>query len=146
MTPITIVRAQLPCPNCGVVGPRTLAVAAPSPRTELVEAGAARGLPEGQLEGRISECEACWSRRAALVSEARRRLRETGELDSLGPGRGEAWLGVPVERCEEAFENAFASELLKAAGGEPLPPPARLSRVALAREEERETEPEPVGV
>ena len=148
MTPITTVRAQLPCPTCGVVGARTLAVRAPAAVSELIEAGSSRGLPGGLHEGRLSECSACWSRRARLVAAARRRLRETGHLSSLGPGLGEAWMGVPIERCEESFLNAFESEMLRAALGEPLPPRVGLSRVELApaRQEDEQPEPEPVGV
>jgi hypothetical protein len=148
MTPVTTVRAQLPCPCCGVLGPRTVAVRAESPTSELVEAGSSRGLPAGEHDGLISECSACWSRRADRIATARQRLQVSGELSSLGPGREDAWLGVPLSRCEDVFANAFASALLTTAQGGPWSEPARLEQLDVEQLEAEPATPEPdlVGV
>ena len=143
MTPITTLSALLPCPTCGVIGPRTVALQAPSPASELIESGSLAGLSAGARLGVVSECSACWTRRADLIAVARHRLQATGELSSLGPGREDAWLGVPLSRCEEAFENAFASALLKAPNAAALPAPPRPERLEIAVLSKKTPEPEP---
>lgn len=147
MTPITTMRAQLPCPTCGVLGPRTVTVRAQAPASELVEAGAARGLPGGSHPGLVSDCTACWTRRADRIADARHRLQATGELASLGPGREDAWLGVPLSRCEEEFACAFASALMKTAVGPPAAEPeVQEIRLRKLEAEPVDAEPELVGV
>lgn len=143
MTPITTLRAQLPCPTCGVVGPLTLAVRAGSESTELVEAGPRQGLPGGTHVGLLSECSACWARRADRIGQARTRLVLSGELSSLGPGQEDAWLGVPLSRCEEAFESAFGSALMKTGEGEPVPAAPLEQLFEIETDDETETTPEP---
>ena len=131
MTPLTTLRVSLPCPACGVVGPLTLAVRTPSPASELVEAGASRGLPGGSHAGVLSDCGSCWSRRADSIATARQTLQARGEFTSLGPGQEDAWLGVPLSRSEEDFENAFASALMKAPRHLPLPAAPRVEELEI---------------
>lgn len=143
MNPITTVRAKLPCPACGAVGTRIVAVRAPTPSTEVVELSSRGGLPAGSHVGSVSECEGCWSRRADRIAAARRRLTTDGRLTTLGPAREDAWLGVPLSRCEEQFGTAFASALLKGARGEALPPESGRVTIELLRDEEKtQAEPE----
>ncbi len=131
MTPVTTLRVSLPCPACGVVGPLTIAVRAPSPASELVEAGASRGLPGGSHAGVVSDCGSCWSRRADSIAAARQALQARGELTSLGPGQEDAWLGVPLSRSEADFENAFASALMKAPQDLPVPAAPRVESLEI---------------